>query len=194
MELKTFCSICSALWYTWNICSICSKKLKIFRNVSERQSMNYEVTKIKNALSAQPLCRGSARSGIGLVPLYPYWAYAIALYTCTAWLGNRAKPNLGAHFKLPIVPIVRPRTALRTIVPTAAKDDACLWVECVAFYVAVVRCVVNLPLAGQCIAVSISPLPYYADSVEHSAIRNNLRIVACKVSACSNGICSSFDC
>ena len=179
MELKNFCSICSALWYTWNICSICSKKLKIFRNVSERQSMNYEVTKIKNALSAQPLCRGSARSGIELIPLYPYRAYAIALYTCTAWLGNRAKPDIGVQPQLPNVPMARPRTALRTVVPRAAKDDACLRVECAAFYVAVVRCIVSFPFAVRCIAVSISTLPYYADAVEHSAIRNNLRIVAC---------------
>ena len=56
MELKTFCPICSALWNTWNICSICSKKLKIFRNVSERKSMNYEVTKIKNALYSALRC------------------------------------------------------------------------------------------------------------------------------------------
>ena len=179
MELKTFCSICSALWYTWNICSICSKKLKIFRNVFERQSMNYEVTKIKNALSAQPLCRGSARSGIGLIPLYPYRAYAIALYTCTAWLGNRAKPDVFVQNQSPRAPIVRPRTAVRTIGPSAAEYDACLRFVCVAFYVAVVCCVVSLPIVGHRIAVSISTLPYYADAVEHSAIRNNLRIVAC---------------
>ena len=129
MELKTFCSICSALWYTWNICSICSKKLKIFRNVFERQSMNYEVTKIKNALSAQPLCRGSARSGIGLVPLYPSRAYAIALYTCTAWLGNRAKPKIVVRIQILIVPKVRPRTAARTIAPTAAEYDAHLLIK-----------------------------------------------------------------
>ena len=129
MELKTFCSICSALWYTWNICSICSKKLKIFRNVFERQSMNYGVTKIKNALSAQPLCRGSARSGIGLVPLYPYRAYAIALYTCTAWLGNRAKPKIVVRIQILIAPKVRPRTAARTIAPTAAEYDAYLLIK-----------------------------------------------------------------
>ena len=75
---------------------------------------------------AQPLCRGSARSGIGLVPLYPYRAYAIALYPCTAWLGNRAKPANEGQSQLPRVPTERPRTAVRTLVPIAAEYDACL--------------------------------------------------------------------
>lgn len=60
MELKTFCPICSALWYTWNICSICSKKLKIFRNVTERQSMNYELQKLK--MRYIPLCAAGSLS------------------------------------------------------------------------------------------------------------------------------------
>ena len=128
---------------------------------------------------AQPLCRGSARSGIGLVPLYPYRAYAIALYTCTAWLGNRAKPKIVVRIQIHFAPKVRPRTAARTIAPTAAEYDAYLQVVYVAFYVAILRCVVSIPTAVHCTAVSISPLPYYADAVEHSAIRNNLRIVAC---------------
>ena len=73
MELKTFCFICSALWNTWNICSICSKKLKIFRNVSERQSMNYELQKLK--MRYIPLCAAgslSVRKCAKLTDLAPF--------------------------------------------------------------------------------------------------------------------------
>ena len=73
MGLKTFCFICSALWYTWNICSICSKKLKIFRNVSERQSMNYELQKRKMVYI--PQCAAgvlSVRKCAKLIGIAPY--------------------------------------------------------------------------------------------------------------------------
>lgn len=39
-------------------------------------------------------------------------------------IGNRAKPDIVVQIQLPIVPIVRPRTAVRTIVPIAAEYDA----------------------------------------------------------------------
>lgn len=39
-------------------------------------------------------------------------------------IGNRAKPDIVVQIQCPIVPIVRPRTAVRTIVPIAAEYDA----------------------------------------------------------------------
>ena len=60
---------------------------------------------------------------VGLLPFVPFSRSSVSAWLCLplnmAWLGNRAKTDV-VQLQLLIVPMARPRTALRTTRPKAA--------------------------------------------------------------------------
>ena len=111
---------------------------------------------------------------VGLFPFVPFSRSRVSAWLCLplnmARLGNRSKTVRVTQCQFTKGPKVRPRTAVLTLVPGAAKNAACLRDVSVALYVAVVRCVVIPPAVRSGIAVFLSPLPDYAHAVEHTAV------------------------